>query len=178
MDSSISYPPDKGLCGCERPISHSPARPECENLRCSDETGEKGVSPFNNPSERHRRFSRGYSILPKGYPNITTRTKQVLLLLGLATLSLLYLCPRFFGHLPFTACKLSTSCLRLFHAPTATPPLEVFQVCQPVPTPSHWPSDGSGDIAGAPASDGTDCVHTSVLMDHVFAFSYGHPFVG
>lgn len=25
---------------------------------------------------------------------------------------------------------------------------------------------------------GDDCVHTKVLMEHVFAFSYGKPFVG
>lgn len=43
-------------------------------------------------------------------------------------------------------------------------PLVNFQVNEPILTPN---SDGS-----------KDCVYTVQLMDHVFAFSYGAPFVG
>lgn len=43
-------------------------------------------------------------------------------------------------------------------------PLVDFQVSEPVITPS--PGDQS------------DCIYTKQLMDHVFAFSYGAPFVG
>ena len=44
-------------------------------------------------------------------------------------------------------------------------PLVDFQVNQPMVTPKSQ-SDRSG------------CVHTTLLMDHAFAFSYGDPFVG
>ena len=44
-------------------------------------------------------------------------------------------------------------------------PLEDFQVNEPVLTPS-------GD------SDQYGCIRTQVLMEHVFANSYGQPFVG
>lgn len=40
-----------------------------------------------------------------------------------------------------------------------------FQVYEPVVTPT-----GPNDELG--------CVHTQLLMEHVFAFSYGSPFVG
>lgn len=44
-------------------------------------------------------------------------------------------------------------------------PLEAFQVTEPVLNP-------------VPPGDKHGCVHTQLLMQHVFAFSYGHPFVG
>lgn len=47
----------------------------------------------------------------------------------------------------------------------ATPPLVAFQVQNPVLVPT-----ANGNQSG--------CVHTQVLMDHEFAFSYGKPFVG
>ena len=47
----------------------------------------------------------------------------------------------------------------------AASPLVDFQVYEPVLTPS-----GSSDQYG--------CIHTQLLMDHVFGFSYGKPFVG
>ncbi|KAI9867120.1 MAG: hypothetical protein M1813_009398 [Trichoglossum hirsutum] len=56
--------------------------------------------------------------------------------------------------------------------------LKVFQVYQPVFAPSFKTSDATKQTATAPANDGNDCVHKSVLMDHVFAFSYGDPFIG
>ncbi|KAI9776462.1 MAG: hypothetical protein M1839_009573 [Geoglossum umbratile] len=172
MESSNSYPPNKGFRECKDPLPHPPPRSECENLRCSDEMEEEGVSLFRDPVKRRGRFPRGYLVVPIANP------KQVLLLLGLATLLILHLCFRFFGHLPFTACKLSTPRMRLSSAPAAHPFLEVFQVYQPVFAPSHGPSDGSRETAGATSSDKSGCIHTSVLMDHVFAFSYGRPFVG
>lgn len=46
-----------------------------------------------------------------------------------------------------------------------TSPLINFQVYEPVLTPTG-PSDEYG------------CVYTKLLMDHVFALSYGKPFVG
>lgn len=46
-----------------------------------------------------------------------------------------------------------------------TSPLTDFQVYEPVLTPTG-PNDKYG------------CVYTKLLMDHVFAFSYGNPFVG
>lgn len=46
-----------------------------------------------------------------------------------------------------------------------TSPLMDFQVYEPVSTPTG-PDDNYG------------CVYTKLLMDHVFAFSYGDPFVG
>lgn len=46
-----------------------------------------------------------------------------------------------------------------------TSPLVNFQVYEPVLTPTG-PSDEYG------------CVYTKLLMDHIFAFSYGKPFVG
>ena len=49
-------------------------------------------------------------------------------------------------------------------APTTTPLVD-FQVSQPVLTPS-----GTSDEFG--------CIHTQTLMSHVFANSYGVPFVG
>lgn len=48
---------------------------------------------------------------------------------------------------------------------TTTPPLVAFQVQNPVLIPTF-----SGNQSG--------CVHTQVLMEHEFAFSYGKPFVG
>ncbi len=47
----------------------------------------------------------------------------------------------------------------------APSPLVDFQVYEPVLTPS-----GAADQYG--------CVYTQLLMDHVFAYSYGMPFVG
>ena len=44
-------------------------------------------------------------------------------------------------------------------------PLVNFQVHEPVFTPIGLKS-------------GPSCVHTQTLMEHDFAFSYGHPFVG
>ena len=49
-------------------------------------------------------------------------------------------------------------------APAASP-LVNFQVSEPVLTPS-----GTSDQYG--------CIYKQLLMDHVFAFSYGKPFVG
>jgi hypothetical protein len=178
MESSNSYPPNKGFRECKDPLPHPPPRPECENLRCGDEMEEEGVSLFRDPVKRHGKFPRGYLVVPIANPNGATRTKQVLLLLGLATLLILHLCSRFFGRLSFTAYKLSAPRMRLSSAPAAHPFLEVFQVYQPVFGPSHGPSDVSRWIADATSSDKSGCIHTSVLMDHVFAFSYGHPFVG
>lgn len=43
--------------------------------------------------------------------------------------------------------------------------LVTFQVAKPVVVPTAKEGEG-------------DCVHTMVLMKHVFAFSYGKPFVG
>lgn len=67
--------------------------------------------------------------------------------------------------------------------PSATPSvLEVFQVYQPVLTPEGLtdetiPSDDAEHKASlASASSGVSC--QVLLMDHVFAFSYGQPFVG
>ena len=50
-------------------------------------------------------------------------------------------------------------------AASAASPLVDFQVYEPVLTPA-----GSSDQYG--------CVYTQLLMDHVFGFSYGMPFVG
>ena len=50
-------------------------------------------------------------------------------------------------------------------AATAASPLVNFQVSEPVLTPSG-------------TSDQNGCIYTQLLMDHVFAFSYGKPFVG
>ncbi len=47
----------------------------------------------------------------------------------------------------------------------AVPPLTDFQVSPPILIPT-----GKRDQYG--------CVHTQLLMEHVFAFSYGAPFVG
>jgi hypothetical protein len=139
---------------------------------------EKGVFLFKDSSERREGLSGEYLLIPASRLNPTIRTKQVLLFLGLATLSLLYMCTRFFGGLSFTACKLSTAWTGHSHTSAAIPLLEVFQVYQPVLAPSLRPSDASRGSATGPASDGNDCVHTITLMDHVFAFSYGDPFVG
>lgn len=73
------------------------------------------------------------------------------------------------------------------YATIAPPPanssvLDVFQVYQPVLTPSG-PTDeiilGDGaenTTAIASAASGSSC--QVVLMEHVFAYSYGQPFVG
>ncbi|RYP74070.1 hypothetical protein DL771_003259 [Monosporascus sp. 5C6A] len=55
---------------------------------------------------------------------------------------------------------------------TTSPPLECFQVAEPVPTPSELTlgEDGAG-VIGEPAC-------TVVLMEHSFVNSYGYPFVG
>lgn len=55
--------------------------------------------------------------------------------------------------------------IRPRQAAPAAPPLVDFQVYEPVLTPS-----GSADQYG--------CIYTKLLMDHVFGFSYGKPFVG
>jgi hypothetical protein len=165
--SPNSYSPNQGLCDCKSSAT-----------RCSDRMEEKDVFHFKGSSERRGGLSGEYLLVPANHPNPTTRTKQVLLFLGLATLSLLYLCTRFFGSLSFTACKLSTAWTGHSHTPAAVSLLEVFQVYQPVLAPSLRPSDASRESATDPASDGSDCLHTSILMDHVFAFSYGDPFVG
>lgn len=47
----------------------------------------------------------------------------------------------------------------------ATSPLVDFQVSEPILIPTS-------------TSDQYGCVYTQLLMDHVFAFSYGMPFVG
>ena len=44
-------------------------------------------------------------------------------------------------------------------------PIVPFQVAEPVLHPE-------------PPRDEHGCVHTQLLMQHVFGFSYGHPFVG
>ena len=64
-------------------------------------------------------------------------------------------------------------------ATAAATVLEVFQVHQPVLTPSGPTLDddaGEGDDDSPGASAGGSC--SVVLMDHVFAFSYGAPFIG
>ena len=50
-------------------------------------------------------------------------------------------------------------------APSAASPLVDFQVYEPVLTPA-----GSTNQYG--------CVYTRLLMEHVFGFSYGKPYVG
>ena len=50
-------------------------------------------------------------------------------------------------------------------APLAASPLVDFQVYEPVLTPTG-PTNQYG------------CVYTQLLMEHVFGFSYGMPFVG
>ncbi len=60
---------------------------------------------------------------------------------------------------------ISDSSLIKIRKPAESNPLVTFQVATPVPL-------RSGD------SKGDECVHTTLLMDHVFAFSYGQPFVG
>ena len=47
-------------------------------------------------------------------------------------------------------------------------PLITFQVAKPVVVPEIGDGKRKND----------KCVHTMVLMEHVFAFSYGKPFVG
>lgn len=64
-------------------------------------------------------------------------------------------------------------------ATAAATVLEVFQVHQPVLTPSGPTLDDAAagdddDAAGSSAADSCSVV----LMDHVFAYSYGAPFVG
>lgn len=64
-------------------------------------------------------------------------------------------------------------------ATAAATVLEVFQVHQPVLTPSGPTLDdaaASDDDETPGGSAGSSC--SVVLMDHVFAFSYGAPFVG
>lgn len=67
-----------------------------------------------------------------------------------------------------------TQCVASWEGPNASlgkrqspapSPLVDFQVYEPVLTPS-----GTADQYG--------CVYTQLLMDHVFAYSYGMPFVG
>lgn len=64
----------------------------------------------------------------------------------------------------------------------ATPLLQVFQVYPPILTPT---SQGSALGYGSPRISDTlargavsGCVVEQVLMDHVFGYSYGMPFVG
>jgi hypothetical protein len=67
-------------------------------------------------------------------------------------------------------------------APTPTGLLDVFQVYQPVLTPqgatdqtvSSEGVEGTSTIAAAASPDSCEVL----LMDHVFAYSYGIPFVG
>ncbi|KAH0553423.1 hypothetical protein GP486_006507 [Trichoglossum hirsutum] len=174
MKSPNSCSPNQGLCGREGSmVAHSLAGTEGE--RRSDRAEEKDEFPFNDSLGRPRWFLGEYLILPARNPIVTTRTKQLLLFLAL---SLLYMCTRFLGGQPSTICEFSSSQLRPPHHPTTASLLKVFQVYQPVFAPSLNASDGAGQTATAPANDGNDCVHTSVLMDHVFAFSYGDPFIG
>ncbi|KAI8966660.1 peptide-N4-(N-acetyl-beta-glucosaminyl)asparagine amidase A [Daldinia sp. FL1419] len=56
----------------------------------------------------------------------------------------------------------------------AKTPLECFQVAQPVLTPKGPPNNGS--MPSGDASSEASC--SALLMEHVFAFSYGTPFVG
>ncbi len=81
-------------------------------------------------------------------------------------LCLLLLCVYFV--LPFSTPALipvSDSSLIQIRKPAESNPLVMFQVATPVPLRS-----GNSNRNG--------CVHTTLLMNHVFAFSYGQPFVG
>jgi hypothetical protein len=66
--------------------------------------------------------------------------------------------------------------------PSSTGVLEVFQVYQPVLTPSGptdeiISSDGSSNTTAIISTEnGSSC--TQLLMEYSFGFSYGHPFVG
>lgn len=64
----------------------------------------------------------------------------------------------------------------------ATPLLNVFQVYPPVLTPTSQGLALTNGSSGFPAATHpgatSGCVAQQVLMDHVFAFSYGMPFVG
>lgn len=67
-------------------------------------------------------------------------------------------------------------------APSATV-LECFQVAQPVLTPhgasyQSTNSDGSTVVVDAPDSEARKGSCTVLLMEHVFAWSYGMPFIG
>lgn len=77
---------------------------------------------------------------------------------------LLLLCVITFVKQNAVLCQDPDIALEARQAP-AISPLVNFQVHEPVFTPT-----GTGDKHG--------CVHTELLMDHVFAFSYGVPFVG
>lgn len=66
--------------------------------------------------------------------------------------------------------------------PSSSPVLEVFQVYQPVLTPSG-PTDETSNSNGssnttAIGSTETFAGCTQLLMEYSFGFSYGHPFVG
>lgn len=69
------------------------------------------------------------------------------------------------GSFPATS-SISNQCIRKAPGSEAKDvPLVTFQVAEPVTIPSG-------------ESQENPCVHKKVLMEHVFAFSYGQPFVG
>ena len=80
--------------------------------------------------------------------------------------SILYLYVLLILHRPIDALSFSSPnhALPKRQDPTTTPLVD-FQVSQPVLTPS-----GTSDEFG--------CIYTQTLMSHVFANSYGAPFVG
>ncbi|KAI1207375.1 uncharacterized protein F4807DRAFT_469395 [Annulohypoxylon truncatum] len=114
------------------------------------------------------------------------RLKSKLVLALLCLLSLVWLA-RIYSGLPLltssTINPASRSELELFqgssNAPNSPEVLECFQVSQPVLSPDGLPSKSTASVGQRAArEDDPDKSCSVLLMDHVFGFSYGKPFVG
>ncbi|KAI1762606.1 hypothetical protein GGR53DRAFT_500911 [Hypoxylon sp. FL1150] len=123
-------------------------------------------------------------------PNVTSRSlsKLTLMVAFLAATSFIWLAHgRYFKFftIPPSLNRTEPSKLATYQASQnssleAESPLECFQVVQPVLTPPHGPSSQK-TVAGDTQTAATDTQSEScsvLLMEHVFGFSYGKPFVG
>ncbi|KAI1657215.1 peptide-N4-(N-acetyl-beta-glucosaminyl)asparagine amidase A [Daldinia decipiens] len=135
-----------------------------------------GIKPQHQPRHQHYYAWRKPAIAVEDRP----RLKLILALFGLLSLAWfikLYFkqCPSIVDLKQITRSEFEPEISRSIPTSLQTQtPLECFQVAQPVLT-SNGPSGGRPKSAEDPSPDKACSV---LLMEHVFAFSYGTPFVG
>lgn len=142
-------------------------------------TPEKAVSDIeaqHHPRHQHYHALRKPTIAIEDRP----RLKLILALFGLLSLAWFIKlnfkqCPSILDIKQVTRSEFEHEISRPIPASLQTQtPLECFQVAQPVLT-SNGPSGSRSKSAEEPSPDKACSV---LLMEHVFAFSYGTPFVG
>ncbi|KAI0108216.1 peptide-N4-(N-acetyl-beta-glucosaminyl)asparagine amidase A [Daldinia grandis] len=135
-----------------------------------------GIKALRHPLCQHHHAVREPTIAIKDWK----RLKLILALFGLLSLAWFIKlnfkqCPSILDLKQVTRAEFEPEVSRLFPTSLQTQtPLECFQVTQPVLT-SDGPSGNRPKSAEGPPPDEACSV---LLMKHVFAFSYGTPFVG